>query len=221
MTDPNRRFHVGAQNDALYITSGQPPAINNDYPNHEADRTCVAKVFDEGEAKRLVELANRTIGHGPDSCLAKRKYDEPCFTLLGRDPVAASLVSLWSIARDAYLLHPTEPERILDSIRIAARMKEWCVVVGRAPADVLDLLPKEMLVVALAKRGCTVRIEDPGGIKTGAGWMASEAPARAASDHPVHAGIMPMNQGTPCMTQQGSSLKPADESLDSSGGLTD
>lgn len=50
-----RPFHIGAQNDALYIISGErPAAAGNDYPRHDADRTCVALVYDEAEARRLV-----------------------------------------------------------------------------------------------------------------------------------------------------------------------
>lgn len=51
----NRPFHIGAQNDALYIISGEAPATTNDYPRHDADRTCVASVVDEAEARRLVQ----------------------------------------------------------------------------------------------------------------------------------------------------------------------
>lgn len=47
------KFYVGAQNDSLYITSGKPPAKDNDYPNHEADRTVIAKVYDEKSANLL------------------------------------------------------------------------------------------------------------------------------------------------------------------------
>jgi hypothetical protein len=54
-----RQFHIGAQNDALFIISGEKPAPGNDYPRHDADRTCVAKVYDEAEARRLVDAANR------------------------------------------------------------------------------------------------------------------------------------------------------------------
>ena len=50
-----RKFYIGVQNDQLYIVSGEKP-IMTDYPNHDADRTCVAKVFDEAEATRLIEL---------------------------------------------------------------------------------------------------------------------------------------------------------------------
>lgn len=59
--DKKRQFHIGAQNDATYIISGEAPALNNDYPRHDADRTCVAKVYDEAEAKRLVDAANAAL----------------------------------------------------------------------------------------------------------------------------------------------------------------
>lgn len=52
------RFWVGAQNDAWFIVYGDKPAQGNDHPNHEADRTAVAKVYDEALARRLCELAN-------------------------------------------------------------------------------------------------------------------------------------------------------------------
>lgn len=38
-------WYVGCQNDALYIVAGRAPALNNDYPWHEAPRVCLAKVF--------------------------------------------------------------------------------------------------------------------------------------------------------------------------------
>jgi hypothetical protein len=62
-----RQFHVGAQNDALFITSGRPPASTNDYPDHDADRTCVARIFDESEARRLVQAANAATAEGIQS----------------------------------------------------------------------------------------------------------------------------------------------------------
>ena len=39
-------WYVGAQNDALYIIDRRP-AQGNDYPNHEADTACIARVFDD------------------------------------------------------------------------------------------------------------------------------------------------------------------------------
>lgn len=55
-----RAFHIGAQNDALFIIYGERPALNNDYPRHDADRTCVAKIYDEALARALVDAANRS-----------------------------------------------------------------------------------------------------------------------------------------------------------------
>jgi hypothetical protein len=52
-------WHLGVQNDALYIIEGEPPAASgNDYPNHEADRRAVARVLDEQLAGRIVSDAN-------------------------------------------------------------------------------------------------------------------------------------------------------------------
>jgi len=51
-------FFVGAQNDQWFIVFGDNPAQSNDYPNHEADRTPVAKVYDEALARTLCEYAN-------------------------------------------------------------------------------------------------------------------------------------------------------------------
>lgn len=55
MTD----FHIGAQNDAFFIVVGEKPAMNNDFPVHNADRTVVAKVYDEELCRELVELQTR------------------------------------------------------------------------------------------------------------------------------------------------------------------
>ena len=49
-----RPFHLGGQNDAVYIISGEKAAVSNDYPRHDADCTCVALVLDLDEAKRLI-----------------------------------------------------------------------------------------------------------------------------------------------------------------------
>lgn len=38
-------WHVAAYNDALYITSGRPPASSNDHPLNDSDRTVIAKMF--------------------------------------------------------------------------------------------------------------------------------------------------------------------------------
>lgn len=54
-----RKFYLAAQNDIAYIIYGEAPALNNDYPDHDADRVAVAKVYDEDLAKKLLALANQ------------------------------------------------------------------------------------------------------------------------------------------------------------------
>jgi hypothetical protein len=74
-----RHFHIGAQNDTLYIISGEKPAAaGNDYPRHDADRTCVAQVFDEAEARRLVDLATAAIADGQATAQAPCGNREYC-----------------------------------------------------------------------------------------------------------------------------------------------
>lgn len=55
------KFYIGAQNDHLYITYGEPPTANNDYPRHDADREPVAKVLNEGLACKLIKAANKHV----------------------------------------------------------------------------------------------------------------------------------------------------------------
>lgn len=44
-------WHVGAQNDVLYVIAGRAPALSNDYPDHEprSDRVALARVYDNSE----------------------------------------------------------------------------------------------------------------------------------------------------------------------------
>jgi len=46
-------WFVGCQNDALFIVSGRPPALNNDHPWHEAPRVAVARVYGPAEGDCL------------------------------------------------------------------------------------------------------------------------------------------------------------------------
>jgi hypothetical protein len=51
-------WHVGAQNDTLYVIAGKPPSLNNDYPVHDAGRVVIAKVYPKDEANaRLIAAA--------------------------------------------------------------------------------------------------------------------------------------------------------------------
>lgn len=46
-------WYVGAQNDKVYVTAGRPPAADNDYPVHDADRTVVATPSNAADAPVL------------------------------------------------------------------------------------------------------------------------------------------------------------------------
>lgn len=60
-------WYVGSQNDALYITSGKPPAQSNDHPDHDAVREVIAKLFgshpdSDANARRIVACVNACAG---------------------------------------------------------------------------------------------------------------------------------------------------------------
>lgn len=91
---------------------------------------------------------------GPVNCLAKLEADEPYFLLMGRDPVGAGLVEMWAYARSNYLLKETGSFKLTESLSVAAKMRAYCETeLGRSSANVLDLLPVEMLADALRRRG--------------------------------------------------------------------
>jgi hypothetical protein len=141
--------------------------------------TETVRMGDMSHEKRVEER-----GQDADPCLAKRRPGEPMFTLLGRDPVAASLIRLWAAARERLVTKPTPPDRIADARAIAAAAFGWCTSEGHGPVDVLDLLPIDVLTAAVSRRGYDVRLVYK---------QMGEA------------------QKTPGMQLQGSSLKPADD----------
>jgi hypothetical protein len=57
------KVYVGAQNDCLYIIDRQP-ALNNDYPNHDANVSPIAKIYDNNQelADRIASLWNAADG---------------------------------------------------------------------------------------------------------------------------------------------------------------
>ena len=65
-----RKAYIGAQNDALFIIHGEPPAQSNDHPRHDADRKAMAKVFDEAACRRLVACWNACDGIATDVLVA-------------------------------------------------------------------------------------------------------------------------------------------------------
>lgn len=42
-------WQAGSQNDALFIIAGRKPSLNNDYPQHDAPRVALARVFGPNE----------------------------------------------------------------------------------------------------------------------------------------------------------------------------
>jgi hypothetical protein len=90
-----------------------------------------------------------------DPCIAKRQPGEPVFTLLGRDPVAASLVLLWAAAREGY--GDMRFDQSTGAFQKHVVMQGWCKTqCGKEPVDVLDMLPFDMLADAMRKRGASV-----------------------------------------------------------------
>lgn len=71
-------FYIGAQNDALYIIQGKPPAASNDHPDHDADRAVVAKVYDEDLARHLIasEAENAALKEENERFLKQRQQIE-------------------------------------------------------------------------------------------------------------------------------------------------
>jgi hypothetical protein len=95
---------------------------------------------------------------GRYDCHSRAHPDEPTFTLLGRDPLAASLVHLWAMARTAATGKTGEDEQQKqeEARDCAISMEAWCASVGRTPASLLDCLPADLLLEALRRRGATV-----------------------------------------------------------------
>ena len=82
---------------------------------------------------------------GRFDCYARAHPDEPMFTLLGRDPDAQAIVSLWAILR--HRRDPADP-KVQEAIACANAMRAWCVErAGRTPAcpdDVLEAATRGM-----------------------------------------------------------------------------
>jgi hypothetical protein len=67
---------------------------------------------------------------GAYDCYANADPDEPMFILLGRDPLAPLLVSLWvKLRRD---LGCDEPEKLSEADRCAVVMAQWALRLGKS-----------------------------------------------------------------------------------------
>lgn len=113
---------------------------------------------------------------GKFDCYAAAHPDEPMFTLLGRDPLAAGLVRIWAQLREGhgfaaigtligliqnegfrYSIEPTRGDKIAEAVFCAAAMEAWdpnqTHLVLEAPAGFL-----------CGQDGRTWRCGEPGGI---------------------------------------------------------
>lgn len=69
---------------------------------------------------------------GKFDCYAHAEPDEPMFILLGRDPVAGVVVSLWAALRIA--LGETSPEKIAEAKACAIAMTMFAIERGKVAA---------------------------------------------------------------------------------------
>jgi len=88
---------------------------------------------------------------GPLSCYAKAEPDEPMFVLLGRDPTAPFVVTLWIAMRAA--MNASDKEQLDDAQACAVSMREWAVKLGRTDnlAKAYDAFRKACFEVAKAE----------------------------------------------------------------------
>lgn len=97
---------------------------------------------------------------GAFDCHAAAHPDEPLFTLLGRDPLGASLVTLWALARDVLADQRPDPgrerEKVAEAMTCVDAMKQWLYSLRRVEVNVLDVLPFDILAAALRRRGAIV-----------------------------------------------------------------
>jgi hypothetical protein len=65
-------------------------------------------------------------------CYKNAEPDEPMFVLLGRDPMAGTLVRLWADLREA---RNEDPKKVQEARDCAKKMDEWARARGKLPAD--------------------------------------------------------------------------------------
>ena len=86
-------------------------------------------------------LGNKRIGMnnpGKFDCYENAHSDEPMFVLLGRDPMAGSLVRVWVDMREQ---RGELPEKLEEARRCADALDAWARPLGKEPID-LVILPK-------------------------------------------------------------------------------
>lgn len=65
---------------------------------------------------------------GKFDCYANAQPDEPMFVLLGRDPAACALVTLWADIREAM---GEDPSKIAEARQCASALTRWAIAEGK------------------------------------------------------------------------------------------
>lgn len=119
-------WHVGSQNDALYITAGKPPSKSNDYPDYDADRELIAKIFgsypvSDANASRIAACVNACAGIPTDKlekiahCIGMRA-DVLMRQLAERDELLAIADGINARRRLRGFLVPEDAQDLLEAI---------------------------------------------------------------------------------------------------------
>lgn len=79
----------------------------------------------------LLSLALLRADDRPNDCFYRAALGEPRFTLIGRDPMAPSLIESWAYARQNTGVEKDKAKAV-EAMEIAGRMREWLGKVGRS-----------------------------------------------------------------------------------------
>lgn len=74
---------------------------------------------------------------GNYDCYENADPDEPLFILLGRDPLAASLVEVWAFCQASI---GETPEKIEEAQQCAQNMRSWLNKLGKTEQDVRNFV---------------------------------------------------------------------------------
>lgn len=122
-----KKAHIGAQNDALFVILGEAPAATNDYPRHDADRTAIAKVYEEDACRRMVACWNACEGISSDALLSgtalitafQREQDRADTALRQREELLSVMQQIERLAREANVSLVDVPAMLGDIARAA------------------------------------------------------------------------------------------------------
>lgn len=95
---------------------------------------------------------------GKFDCHAAANFDEPLFTLAGRDPLAGALIRMWHYVRSRNpSVFNDAPDKLAEALRSADEADKWCVSLDKVPVgQILPLIDEADLKAELERRGATV-----------------------------------------------------------------